>query len=78
MTEDDVPGLDDLDAGGQRVLVRADLNVPLEHGRVADELRVEESLPTIRCLREAGARVVVMSHLGRPRGRVVEELRLAP
>ncbi|MGH8883882.1 MAG: phosphoglycerate kinase [Egibacteraceae bacterium] len=41
-------------------------------------LRVEESLPTIRCLREAGARVVVMSHLGRPRGRVVEELRLAP
>ncbi|MGH8898951.1 MAG: phosphoglycerate kinase, partial [Egibacteraceae bacterium] len=76
MTEGNVPGLDDLDAAGQRVLVRADLNVPLERGRVADELRVEESLPTIQRLREAGARVVVMSHLGRPKGEVVEELRL--
>ncbi|MGH8902307.1 MAG: phosphoglycerate kinase [Egibacteraceae bacterium] len=70
--------MDDLDVGGQRVLVRADLNVPLEHGQVADELRIEESLPTIQRLRQAGARVVVMSHLGRPKGKVVEELRLAP
>jgi phosphoglycerate kinase len=74
----DVPGLDDLDADGQRVLVRADLNVPVEHGQVADDLRIEESLPTIQRLREAGARVIVMSHLGRPKGKVVEELRLAP
>ena len=74
----DVPGLDGLDASGQRVLVRADLNVPLDHGKVADELRIAESLPTIQRLRQAGARVVVMSHLGRPKGKVVEELRLAP
>jgi phosphoglycerate kinase len=73
-----VPGLGDLNADGRCVLVRADLNVPLEHGRITDELRIEESLPTIRHLRQAGARVVVMSHLGRPKGKVVEELRLAP
>ncbi len=75
---DDLRGLDDLEAAGRRVLVRADLNVPLDGGAVADDLRIEESLPTIRRLRDAGARVVVMSHLGRPKGRVVEELRLAP
>lgn len=77
MTEG-IPGLDDLDAASQRVLVRADLNVPLEQGQVADDLRISESLPTIQRLRQAGARVVVMSHLGRPKGKVVEELRLAP
>jgi phosphoglycerate kinase len=73
-----LPTLDDLDPGGARVLVRADLNVPLEGGRVTDDLRVEASLPTIRRLRDAGARVVVMSHLGRPDGEVRDELRMAP
>jgi phosphoglycerate kinase len=73
-----LPTLDDLDPDGGRVLVRADLNVPLEGGRVTDDLRVEASLPTIRRLREAGARVVVMSHLGRPKGEVRDELRMAP
>ena len=73
-----LPGLDDLDPGGTRVLVRADLNVPLEHGKVTDDLRLEASLPTIRNLRERGARVVLMSHLGRPKGQVVDDLRLAP
>lgn len=73
-----VPGLDELEAAGQRVLVRADLNVPFDGGEVADELRIVESLPTIRRLREAGARVVLASHLGRPKGKVVESLRLAP
>jgi phosphoglycerate kinase len=73
-----LPTLDDLDPGGTRVLVRADLNVPLEAGRVTDDLRIEASLPTIRRLSDAGARVVVMSHLGRPKGEVREEFRMAP
>lgn len=73
-----IPGLDRLEARGRTVLVRADLNVPLEDGVVTDELRIESSLPTVRRLREAGARVVLMSHLGRPDGQVVESLRLEP
>ena len=60
------------------MLVRADLNVPLDDGHVTDDLRLEASLPTIRTLREAGARVVLMSHLGRPKGQVRDDLRLAP
>ena len=72
------PTLDDLDPSGKRILVRADLNVPLEGGRVADDLRLEASLPTIRRLRDAGGRVILMSHLGRPKGQVRDELRMAP
>ena len=67
-----------LDVGGRRVLVRSDLNVPLSGGEVADDFRLRATLPTIDLLRRSGAAVLVCSHLGRPEGRVVEELRMAP
>ncbi len=63
-----LPTLDALDVEGRRVLVRADLNVPLDGGAVADDFRIRASLPTIMELRDRGATVVVASHLGRPKG----------
>ena len=63
---------------GRRVLLRADLNVPLDGGRVSDDLRITAALPTIQELRDAGASIVLCSHLGRPKGRPVDELRPAP
>jgi phosphoglycerate kinase len=69
--------LDDLDPSGKRVLVRADLNVPVVHGKVTDATRIERLAPTISELAKRGARVVVMSHFGRPKNRE-PELSLRP
>ncbi len=60
------------------MLVRCDLNVPLEEGRITDDLRVRASVPTLKALLDRGARLAVCSHLGRPKGKPVESLRLAP
>jgi len=65
---DGVRTLPDLDASGKRVFVRADLNVPLRDGVITDDLRVRASVPTLKTLLEQGARVIVASHLGRPKG----------
>src|SRR5215471_6864341 len=63
----------DLDLAGKRVLIREDLNVPLKDGKVAASQRLEAALPTIKMAREAGAKVMVMSHLGRPKEGVFEK-----
>ena len=73
-----LPLLDDLDVAGKRVLVRCDLNVPISDGQIADDMRITAAIPTLRALLDRGARVTVCSHLGRPKGKVVEDLRLAP
>ena len=70
--------LDDVDVRGRRVFYRVDYNVPLEDGRITDATRIEETLPTIKLLRDRGASIILASHLGRPKGERKAKYSLAP
>ena len=70
--------LDDLTLAGQRVPVRVDLNVPMRDGRVSDATRIERAVPTLAELVGKGAKVIVLSHFGQPKGQVVPNMSLAP
>ena len=70
--------LQDLDVNGKKVFCRVDFNVPMDEGEVTDDIRIRAALPTIEYLIEQGAKVILATHLGRPKGEVVDSLRLDP
>jgi phosphoglycerate kinase len=73
-----VPTLDTLDVEGKTVLVRVDFNVPLQDETITDDTRIRAAIPTLEALRSKGARVLICSHLGRPKGRIEPSLSLLP
>ena len=70
--------IDDIDVSGRRVLLRVDFNVPMRDGRIVDDRRIRASLPTIEALRGRGARIVLVTHLGRPTGHIDRSLSVGP
>lgn len=70
--------VDDIQAKGKKVLVRCDFNVPIKDGKITDETRIKGALPTIKKLVDDGAKVILCSHMGKPKGEVVPSLSLAP
>lgn len=70
--------IEDVEVRGKRVFCRVDFNVPMENGKITDDTRIRAALPTIEYLMQHGAKVILASHLGRPKGKVVEEMRLTP
>jgi len=70
--------IDDIDVNGKKVLVRADLNVPMQDGVPSDTTRIDRTVPTIKDLTSKGAKVIILSHFGRPKGQVVPEMTLRP
>ncbi|MGH9459236.1 MAG: phosphoglycerate kinase [Thermoanaerobaculia bacterium] len=74
----EIPTVDALDVRGRRVFCRVDYNVPVEDGTITDTTRIDATLPTLRLLRERGARIVLAAHFGRPKGERKEKYSLAP
>lgn len=70
--------LDDMDLAGKRVLVRVDINVPVQDGRVTDDTRIRRIVPTVSDILAAGGKPILLAHFGRPRGKVVPEMSLRP
>ena len=67
-----------LDLKGKRVLLRVDLNVPMKKGSITENSRIEKIIPTLELLIKKGAKIIILSHIGRPKGKIIEDMSLKP